>query len=108
MNDPHAINRSINNIMNKYITEQGYEDSVLFESKVMVHSTSIMFTMMMKQGLLKVEPFKAVFPIAFFQQCEEDSIVNMICAMFKGIIAQCEKLRNVDVDKSVSDFRMNI
>lgn len=100
MNDPHAINRSINNVMNKFIVDEGYADYVLFESKIMIHAESIMFTMLIKEGFLKIEPFKAVFPLAFFKMCEEDNIVNMVCDMFKGVVKQCEKLdsRNDDAD----------
>jgi len=46
----------------------------------------------MKTGILKVEPFKAVFPLSFLSACEEDQIVKMVCDMFKGVVDQCMKL----------------
>lgn len=94
MNDLIIINRAINNVMNKFITENGFEDHVLFECKIMTMNHTVMFTMMMKEGLLKVEPFKAVFPVSFLTMCEEDEIVKMICDMFIGVVNQCDKLAN--------------
>jgi hypothetical protein len=92
INDLIVVNRSINNVMNKYITENGYEDHVLFECKIMTLNSAVMFTMLMKDGLLKVEPFKAVFPVLFLQECEEDQVVSIVCDMFKSVVDQCGKL----------------
>lgn len=92
MNDLSIINRAINNVMNKYITENGFEDYVLFECKIMTLNSAVMFTMMIKEGLFRVEPFKAVFPASFLTMCEEDEVVKMVCDMFIGVINQCEKL----------------
>jgi hypothetical protein len=98
MNDLNIINRAINNVVNKYITENNYQDHVLFECKIMTMNSAVMFTMMMKEGLLKVEPFKAVFPVSFLTMCDEDEVVKMVCDMFISVIKQCEKL--VDKDKN--------
>lgn len=97
MKDLSIINRAINNVMNKHITDNGYENNVLFESKIMFQSNSVMFTMMMKQGLFKIEPFKAVFPSSFLMQCDEDHIVKMLCDMFKAAIEQCTKLDEKEI-----------
>ena len=92
INDLAIVNRAINNVMDKYITDNKYQDHVVFQCKVMFQAHDVMFTMMMKEGLLKVQPFKAVFPASFLENCEEDEVVNLICSMFISVIKQCEKL----------------
>jgi hypothetical protein len=94
MKDLASINKSINNIMEKHITENGYADYVLFESKVLFNNGTVMFTMMMKQGLLKTEPFKLVFPACFLVLNGEDDSVKMICDCFKAYLNNCEKIDN--------------
>ena len=105
MNDIALINRAINNVMNKYITDNGYSDSVVFSSRVIFAAGDVMFTMMMKQGLLQVKPFKAVFPADFLMGCDEDEVVVMICDMFKKVIEQCEKMQDKEEQKQDIDSR---
>jgi hypothetical protein len=97
-NDIWAINHSINNVMNRFLIDNGYTDSVMFESRAMTASTHVMFTMMMKEGLLRAEPFKAVFPVIFLQECNEDEIVKMVCDMFKTVLGLVDKIAKKEED----------
>ena len=92
MNNLSTVNRAINNIMNKYITEKGYRSDVVFDSRVLQQSDCIMFTMKLTKGMFKSEPFKTVFPIKFLEECPEDNVVNLVCNIFKGYLFECEKL----------------
>lgn len=97
MTNVSQVNASISRVMNKYLTDEGYDDSVFFDSKVMISTKSIMFTMMMKQGTYETEPFKVVFPSSFLEACEEDNAVKMVCDIFKVILNQIDNLSDRDV-----------
>lgn len=86
------INNSIQNVIGRYIEDRGYKDSVYFDSKFMIQSSSIMFILMMKEGIYKTEPFKMVFPNEFLTACDEDEAVKMVCDLFKIVIHQIEKI----------------
>jgi hypothetical protein len=101
MNDLTLINKAINNVMNKYITENGYQDHVLFECRIMLMDSSVMFTMMMKSGLAKTDPIKCVLPASFLKLCEEDEVVSLVCDMFTRVIKQIEKSQDKAATKNL-------
>ena len=102
MNNLSTVNRAINNIMNKYITEKGYRSDVVFDSRVLQQSDCIMFTMTLTKGLFKSEPFKTVFPIKFLEECPEDNVVSLVCEKL-GVGSQNE----FDDESGVNLIRSN-
>ena len=98
MHDLALINRAINTIMNKYAIDSGYADGVTFESKAIFSgalekSGSTMFSLTLREGLYKMEPFKIVIGNFFMDAISEDDVVKMVCDMFKNVISQLDKIQ---------------